>query len=214
MHYKIWISKNYKTILFCGIVLIGLCIISAYNYLLFHNLVEFASINVVFALFFVLWNTRAYMDDDYLVFLGIASIFIGLIDILHTLAYKGMGVFPRNDANLPTQLWIAGRYLQSLSWLLLPLLIGRKLPLRLIQGIYLAITGVLITAIFIGYFPVCYVEGTGLTTFKKVSEYFISLTFLISILLMWRKRHFMDLRTWRLLTASTVLMIFAELVLE
>ena len=211
MHYKIWISKNYKTILFGGIVLIGLCIISAYNYLLFHNLVEFASINVVFALFFVLWNTRVYMDDDYLVFLGIASIFIGLIDILHTLAYKGMGVFPRNDANLPTQLWIAGRYLQSLSWLLLPVLIGRKLPLRLIQGIYLAITGALITAIFIGYFPVCYVEGTGLTTFKKVSEYFISLTFLISILLMWRKRHFMDLRIWRLLTASTFLMIFAEL---
>ena len=43
---------------------------------------------------------------------------LGGLDLVHTLAYKGMGVFPGYDANLPTQLWVASRYIQALSLLL------------------------------------------------------------------------------------------------
>jgi hypothetical protein len=38
-----------------------------------------------------------------------AYLSVSFLDLIHTLAYKGMGVFPGFDANLPTQLWIAAR---------------------------------------------------------------------------------------------------------
>jgi hypothetical protein len=43
--------------------------------------------------------------------MGVSSVFVSLIEILHTLTFKGLGVFPAGGANLPTQLWIAFRYL-------------------------------------------------------------------------------------------------------
>jgi len=46
---------------------------------------------------------------------------VAILDTLHTLAYKGMGVFPEASANLPTQLWISGRYLEAITFLLFTL---------------------------------------------------------------------------------------------
>ena len=37
-----------------------------------------------------------------------------------------MGVFPGAGANLPTQLWLAARYLQAITWLAAPLFIRRR----------------------------------------------------------------------------------------
>jgi hypothetical protein len=38
------------------------------------------------------------MENNYLLFIGIAYLFVGCIDFIHTLAYKGMGVFRGFDA--------------------------------------------------------------------------------------------------------------------
>ncbi|MBW1717013.1 MAG: hypothetical protein JRJ77_14545, partial [Deltaproteobacteria bacterium] len=38
----------------------------------------------------------------FLLFVGIAYLFIGFLDLIHTLAYRGMGVFPGYATNLPT----------------------------------------------------------------------------------------------------------------
>ena len=99
---------------------IGLVVVSRYNYLLFHTLAEGFSIAVATAIFTLAWNTWAMTDHGYLKVLGVASLFIGILDLVHTLAYQGMGVFPGYDANLPTQLWIAARYMQALTLLVAP----------------------------------------------------------------------------------------------
>ena len=90
-------------------VLFGLYITSLYSYLLFHSLSEIFSIAVACGIFMVAWNSRRFLDNNYLLFLGVAYLFIGGIDLIHTLAYKGMGIFQGYDANLPTQLWISSR---------------------------------------------------------------------------------------------------------
>jgi len=203
--------NKYQPIIFGVFILCGLWLCSLYNYLLFHTLVETFSIAVAVGMFFVVWNTRGFMEANYLLVLGIASFFVAGIDLVHMLAYKGMTVFPGYDANLPTQLWIAGRYLQSISWLLMPLMIGRKFSARTVSMIYLIVTGGLLAAIFSGFFPTCYTEGSGLTAFKKISEYIISLVFISAIFLIWRKRHSFNAKIWNLLIAATVLNIFAEL---
>ena len=49
--------------------------------------------------------------------LGVSFLFVGIIDLIHTLAYSGMGIFVGYSSNLPTQLWISARYIQALSFL-------------------------------------------------------------------------------------------------
>ena len=121
-------NKN-AVILTGGGVLLGLYLTSLYSYLLFHSLVEIFSIVVASAIFMLAWNARSFLDNNYLLFVGISYLFLAIITSLHMLAYKGMGVFPGDDANLPTQLWIAGQYLQSISLVIAPLFIDRKLKI-------------------------------------------------------------------------------------
>ncbi|MCX5799582.1 MAG: hybrid sensor histidine kinase/response regulator, partial [Proteobacteria bacterium] len=75
---------------FIGWILVigGLYFASLYNYLLFHGLAELFSIVVAFAIFILAWNTRRLLDNHYLLFVGIAYLFVGCIDLVHTIAYK------------------------------------------------------------------------------------------------------------------------------
>jgi hypothetical protein len=85
---------------------------SFHNYLLFHSLAEFFSIVIGCGIFMVAWNGQRFLNNDYLLFLGTAYLFVAGFDFLHTLSCTGMGVFPNYDTNLPTQLWFAARYLE------------------------------------------------------------------------------------------------------
>lgn len=144
------------------------------NYLLFHSLVEVFAI-IVAALIYVLGTqTYRHSQNDTFLFLGIAYLNVAILDFAHTLTYKGMGVFPAFDADIPTQLWIAGRFVEAFSFLIVLLLRERKINRRVVTAIYALITSLLLLSIMtFRIFPVCFVEGLGLTTFKIVSEYVI-----------------------------------------
>ena len=66
-------------------VLAALCVCSLYNYLLFHFIAEVFSIVIACGIFMVAWNSRRYFDNQYLLFLGIAYLFIGVLDLAHML---------------------------------------------------------------------------------------------------------------------------------
>ncbi len=196
-----------------AILLAILFVISRYNYLLFHGIAELFSIAVAWSVFLLVWNTRGYMKNDALVFLGISYLFIGFIDLMHTLAYKGMGVFSNPHASdYPTQLWISARGLETVSLLLFAVLIGRRFRSSLFFSIYICVTALLMASIFIWHaFPTCYVEGFGLTAFKKSSEYIFGLLLLAAIIILRYKRDHLDPTVYRLMTATMVLTIAAEL---
>ncbi|MBU2488116.1 MAG: hybrid sensor histidine kinase/response regulator, partial [Proteobacteria bacterium] len=80
--------------------------LSFQSYLLFHAVSEFFSIAVACGIFLVAYNTRAISQNGYLLFLGLAYAFVASVDLLHLLAFKGMGVFPGQGADLGTQFWI------------------------------------------------------------------------------------------------------------
>jgi len=198
-------------LLFKGAILFGLFLTSLYSYILFHSLAEIFSIVIGCSIFILAWNSRRRLDNDYLLFLGIAFLFVSGLDLIHTLSYKGTGVFPGYDTNLPTQLWIASRYIQALSMLIFPLFLRRKLNVYLAFLAYAIVTSLLLWAIFAGVFPVCFVEGAGLTPFKKVSEYIISLIFVASAVILFRKREAFDTKVLSWLIISLILTIGAEL---
>lgn len=209
---RVAIRVPYTTALLGLLVLVGLYVISLHSYLLFHNLVEVFSIIIAVSIFVVFWNSRQFVKSGYFLFVAIAYLFVSILDLLHTLAYKGMGVFTGYDANLPTQLWVAARYMQSLTLVIAPFLIDHKVRTSRVFLGYAAGTALIVGAIFFwGLFPDCYVEGVGLTPFKRISEYVISLFFLASIVLLWRKRRAFDQDVLYLMIASIVATIGAEL---
>ncbi|MBT6150365.1 MAG: HD domain-containing protein [Chloroflexi bacterium] len=185
---------------------------SLYNYLLFHNIAELSSIVIAVGVFILAWNTRHLLDSHYLLVLGISFLFTGSLDLVHTMAYKGMNIFPGYDANLPTQLWIAARYLQSISFLIAPIFLRRKLKINLTfigySGVFFFI---LVSTLYWENFPVCFVQGVGLTSFKVISEYIISLILVGSIVLLYLNRDEFDTDILRLLVLSIVMGIGTEL---
>ncbi len=157
---------------------------SLHSYLLFHVLAELFSIIIACAIFTLAWNARRFLTNYYFVFLGIAYLFVGVLDLVHALGYRGMGVFPEYGTNLATQLWVFARYIQSVSLFMAPFLIGRRLKVELgFLGFAVVASLGLVSIFYWQNFPVAFVEGQGLTPFKTVSEYIISLILLASIFL-------------------------------
>ena len=181
------------------------------SYLLFHSLAELFSVVIAFTIFVLAWKSRRFLNNGYLMFIGIAFLFVGGIDLVHTLAYKGMGVFPTNDANLPTQLWVAARYLQAFSLLLAPAFLKRTFKPKLALAVFSGIFALLLAAIFSGHFPTSYVEGVGLTPFKRISEYLISIILVISLVILLRNREAFIESALRWLALSITASVISEL---
>jgi len=207
---------NNKKLLNNILLLIILCSFSIeaawHNYLLFHSSVELFSIFVAFGIFVTAWNSLEKIDNNYLVVLGIAYLFIGILDLLHTFSYKGMGIFPTYGANLPTELWIASRYMESITLFAAPFFIGRSLRVPLVLCFYCGATLLIILAIFTwNIFPDCYIEGIGLTGFKKSSEYIISAIVVAAIISLLNKKKTFEPYVIRLMLLSLVFTIISEL---
>ena len=204
--------SRYAVIVIISLVLICLYIASRYNYLLTHILIEFYAVFIAITVFALVWNSRKFSDNHYILFLGIAFLFVGIVDLLHTLSYKGMAIFTGFDANLPTQLWIVARYIESISLLIAPVFIYRRLRIGITFLLYeIVLVLVLLSIFYWRIFPACFIEGEGLTPFKIASEYIISLLLVCAIWYLYRNRNGIDYSVFKLLIATMVLTIAAEM---
>lgn len=180
--------------------------------MLFHTLVELFSIVIAFAVFIVAWNSRKMQDNKYLHVVGIAYLFIGALDLLHTLSFHGMNMLPvpGYPAN---QFWVATRGMEAMIFLGGFLMIGRKRKINteLLFLLYFVVS-VLITASILVWqvFPVCFIPGKGQTLFKVVGEYLIILLLLVSLILLHKKRANFEQRTYQLLAGSIIFAILSE----
>ncbi|MHC4293459.1 MAG: MASE3 domain-containing protein, partial [Planctomycetota bacterium] len=204
-------TKYGWSVLFYIFLAIALSFTSFYNYLLFHTVAELSGIVVACCIFVIAWNSRRVTKNTYLLFLGIAYLFVAALDLLHMLAYEGMGVFLGNGSNLATQLWISARYLESISLVLAPLLIGRKLKGKYLLFGYSAFFALLLTSIFNwNIFPTCFINQSGLTPFKIISEYAIILLLAISIVILLKRRNRFEKSLLKFLIASITVTIASE----
>lgn len=195
-----------------AILLLALYFTSLHSYLLFHTIVEMTGVVIMAVIFLIVWNARRYIDNGFFVLLGISLVFIAGTMILHTLSYKGMHIFHDDDANLPTQLWIAGRYLMAGTFFLAPLFIKRKFDIPLTIITYALIFVFIILSIFYWKnFPVTYIQGVGLTHFKTDSEYIIAFLFAVSAMFINIHKENFDRRTRRLIVGSLIFSIVSEL---
>ena len=211
--FDIFKRKNLQIYFIISLLLVILSFFSSlYNYLLFHVLIELFSIVVAFSMFIIAYSTFEFSKDEYFMFLGTAYFFIGFLDLIHTLTYRGMGIFENLGSNIPTQLWIGARYLESLSLLLALFLINKTFEYKkYFLGFFLITIGILTSIFVYPVFPDSFVENSGLTPFKVISEYIISLILIAAIYYLIKKRKHFDKTIHRLLIISVVFTILSEL---
>ena len=184
-----------------------------YKYVLFHTMAEIFIICIALNVFIISWTSRAIIKNNYLLMVGASYIFIGILNIFHTMSFSGMNIF-NFSYDYSTQLWIAMRYFDSVVLLLSFLFIGpkRSISVPRLVVVYFAVTSAILLSIFVfRIFPACYVPGSGLTPFKKISEYIISAIFLAAIFVLHRKRNAFDPRVYRFLLLSQAAAILSEL---
>ena len=200
------IQPRHSTLLWIAALPV-LYLISRYNYNLFHGLVDGISITIAASVFMIIWNGRRILDNDYFLYIGISFLFFAFLDFMHVLGNKNMGVFPEYG-NLGPALYIATRYILSISLLIAPLFIKRKLNSLLMFAIYSLVTLFVLLSIFYWkIFPVCIVEGVGLTPFKVISDYIICFILLGAIGLLLINRRSFDSSVFLRVVSSIILFI-------
>ncbi|QNK64936.1 PAS domain S-box protein [Pedobacter sp. PAMC26386] len=182
------------------------------NFLLFHTIVELSSIVIAFAVFIVTWNTRKMLDNNYLYFVGMAYVFIGTLDLLHTITYPGMNMIS-GTIYYANQFWVATRFLEAFTLIMGFWFLKRKQVLNGDITILVYCASTLLITLSILYwhiFPVCYVDGIGQTPFKIAAEYvIIALLFFAAFLLYSSKKSF-TASVYKLLMGSIFFAILSE----
>jgi PAS domain S-box-containing protein len=185
-----------------------------YNFLLFHTLAEMFAVVTACSIFMVTWNARRFFKEkSFFSFVGIAYLFVGILDLTHTMTYKGVNILPGIDPNVPTQLWISARYLESVSLLGAFFLFKSRIKAQIYLFGFSAVTLLILLSIFHWQiFPDCYLEHAGgLTTFKKNSEYIICLILGLALSALHHNRNRFDGTLFNWLQASIIVTIISEL---
>jgi len=183
------------------------------HYLLFHVFAELFSIVVAVSLFLIAYNSREYIKNPYLSYIGPVYLFLALIDLMHTLTYKGMNII-ESDIFYANQLWIGARFIEALSFLVAFYFLKKGIVANQHKVIaaYIIITAALMLSVFVfENFPACFIEGSGQTAFKIGMEYVIISILAADVFLLHRYREKFDERIFVLLFWSFIFTILSEL---
>jgi len=195
-----------------ALALVGFYLTSRYSLPLFRGIAGIFSVVIAGGVFAVAWNSRGFLENNYLLFLGIAYLFVGALDLLHTLAYGGTRVFPGFGADLPVQLGFVARGLESVSLCLAPLCLGRRLKPYAVFAGYVLVCAVISLMIFVWPIsPLRQAAGPGLTALKQTADCLAGVILLGALALLWRRREEFDPEVLRLLLAAIALAAGSEL---
>jgi hypothetical protein len=171
------------------VVLVGLVsLTSLVSYLLYHTLAEVVFAVVGLSVLIMAWALREFLEDDFAVFVGVALSVVAVLHLIHMLDFPGVDVIS-DSVDHPTQLWIASRFIVAGSFAVAPFVLGRRLLMRYVLAVYVVISALVLATIYWwDVFPSALDEVTGLTTFKRSSEYVVCLLLTLAMVLLWRRR--------------------------
>ena len=151
------------------LIILFLVSISYFNFLLFHTLTELFAIVIAILTSVVAWNMYPFTRNNYLMFLGTGYFWIGALDLLHTLTYKGMNIIGDTGPNMSVQFWIGTRGFEALLLLAAPWFLTHTFKLKRSFASFGLISIAITYSVFAGLFPDSFIPGEGLTDFKVYS---------------------------------------------
>lgn len=188
-----------------------LVVIAQINYLTFHTLAELFAIMVSLVMFALAWSTFQFSRNTFLLFLACGYLWIGALDLLHALVFRGMNLIVHDDGDISAQLWIGTRFMEALLLLLAPVSLAHKPNKNFLVLAFGAIAALLAASILSGNFPTAYVHGTGLTAFKINSEYAIIAILILALTSLFKFGHALSIAERTLIATSILFTICAEL---
>lgn len=151
------------------------------HYLPLHTGLEFVSIAAAFLVFATVWHTRSRDHSSVLVVIATALFAAGWLDFFHALSYKGMPeLVSPSSVEKAIAFWLAARLIVAVTLLavsLLPRLPRPSKRLRLaVLAAFTALNLLVIWAVLWheALVPRTYIEGEGLTPFKRWVEWLIT----------------------------------------
>ncbi len=192
--------------------LMGLAVwwLSDVSYLFAHTLGELMSIVIGITALVVASTSRLFTRNHFVVYVAVALGWCAGLDLLHTLVFKGMQVLPIDSANPATQFWLAARSMQAVALVTAPWFLQRTVRVGWLHLGFGSWSVLCTYLVFSGHFPTAYIDGTGLTPFKVMTEYAIIAALGVAMLLFWRHRAHMPHRLWLGVSTAAFTMMVSE----
>lgn len=163
-------------------------------FLISHTLFELFSIFVSYSIFFHGWLTFQHTRSSQRLNVSLIFFAVGSIDLIHTLAYKGMPFFQsENTVAIATWLWISARIIESIGIGIFFIktkdkeLMGRQKSGRVALTLLLVLMLIYSILSYAQFFPILVEDGIGVTNTKVALEYFISIIHFLTLIVIFRQ---------------------------
>jgi len=152
------------------------------NYLLFHTLAESFSIFVALSIGLISYNTYSFTQNRYFLFIGLAYIWVGILDLFHTFTFPTMNIFQINGLDTTLTIWVLTRLFEAIILLIAVFIHNKKFnPLYL--SIFFFIFAFLVCS-FAFYSPMkLFIQGEGLSSLKNNIEYLVIAILILTLIL-------------------------------
>ncbi len=140
-------------ILFGELARFGLLATGWHSHPLFYSIAELFSIIISACVFLLMWNSRKYIRNNCLILIGASCLFVTVIDVVHVLSWNSPATFGTVAHGLSSELWRLSRLVQAISFIIAPLMLGRRLNIRLIVAGYSLLAALALAATFAGLAP-------------------------------------------------------------
>ena len=210
------LRKNVVPLVLFLLSLMVLGFIYQRNFLLFHMLVELFGITVAWGIFLLVWTSRENISNNFLLLAGNSLLFVGFLNLAHTLSFQGMNIFSGENPTLPDQSYLAARYFEGITLLLAIFSLRLRRVLTRFEyllsfAVYVLVTLLLFGTIFLWkVFPPTS-TANGYTLFYLASEYIITGLFLACLAGLWGVRHRFERRVFYWLAWAAACLVLSEL---
>jgi PAS domain S-box-containing protein len=203
---------NYSSIIIPSIMILIMIIASFYfNFLVFHFFAEFFAVFVALCIGLIAYYTYKFTKNDYLLYIGLGYVGIGLLDLLHTLTFPGMNLFVIDGSNTTLSIWVLTRLAEAILLLSAPFFKIKDFNIYKVIGLF-SLIFISIIAISLNNPMLLFIKGEGLTSLKTNFEYLIIFILLIALFInMYYKSKF-SRKVYTSIQYAIILTIAAEYV--
>jgi PAS domain S-box-containing protein len=200
------------------VFIIGSSYIGLEYYRPFHIVVEVFCSFIALGVFIIAVNSYEISQSIPFFFLGVAYGIAGGFNIIHIIASNGMGFFQGDTTNLSMIFSIIPRFITAVSILISCRLFYKPYkivkPFVIVFGFSVLSAAICMSVFFYDKFPACYVQGHGLTTFKIITEYVISGIALISLVILYKVKKYIEANVFLLLQFYMFFTIISSILLN
>lgn len=187
------------------IIIIAIIFIGSVNYFLIFSLIEIT--NIIFAFVITYIAIKSSKKKSSYIILGVLYGFVALFDLLHFLAYKGIGSTIINNSTIVTEIWLIARYIESISILIFIVFYNKKINIYRVIIFFAGITMLLFIILLHYNFIPTKINISMITKLQELRSYLSIIILVIAIFKMNYNKNSYKSKTYYFLVLSMITQI-------